>query len=72
MTIPLSGALGHFAAVVLRVGGRPMRLYRLRVFSQTRPLMWEVGLVDVTCTDADGQAVMMPWLEEEQEPFAQS
>jgi hypothetical protein len=45
--------------------------YLLRVFFQTRPLRWEVELVDVTYTDAEGQAVMMPWLEEEQGPFAQ-
>jgi hypothetical protein len=32
----------------------------LRVFFQTRPLIWEVELVDVTYTDAAGRAVMMP------------
>ena len=36
--------------------------YLLRVFFQTR----QVGFVDVTYTDAEGQrAVMMPWAEEE-------
>jgi hypothetical protein len=39
--------------------------YLLRVFMQTRPLRWEVELVDVTYTDAAGRAVMMPWIEEE-------
>lgn len=39
--------------------------YLLRVFFQTRPLMWEVELVDATYTDAAGQAVTMPWVEEE-------
>ena len=46
--------------------------YLLRVFFQTRPLTWEVEFVDVTYTDAEGRAVMMPWVEEEQGPFAQS
>jgi hypothetical protein len=39
--------------------------YLLRVFFQTRPLRWEVELVDVTYTGAAGRAVMMPWVEEE-------
>jgi hypothetical protein len=39
--------------------------YLLRVFFQIRPLAWEVGFVDVTYTDAEGQAVMMPWVGEE-------
>ena len=34
--------------------------YLLRVFFQTRPLAWEVGLIDVTYTGAEEQAVMMP------------
>jgi len=38
--------------------------YLLRVFFQTRPLMWEVELVDVTYTNAAGRAVMMPWVED--------
>jgi hypothetical protein len=46
--------------------------YLLRVFFQTRPLRWEVELVDVTYTNAGGRAVMMPWVEEEQGSFAQS
>lgn len=45
--------------------------YLLRVFFQARPLLWEVGLVGVTYSGATGRAVMMPWVEEEQEPFAQ-
>ena len=44
--------------------------YLLRVFFQTQPLMLEVELVDVTYTDAAGQAAMMPWFEE-QGPLAQ-
>jgi hypothetical protein len=39
--------------------------YLLRVFFQTRPLLWQVGLVDVTYIDAEGRAVVMPWVEEE-------
>lgn len=39
--------------------------YLLRTFFQTRPLMREVGLVDVTYSGAAGRAVMAPWLEEE-------
>jgi hypothetical protein len=39
--------------------------YLLRVFFQVRPLVWEVELVDVTYTNAEGWAVMMPWVEEE-------
>jgi hypothetical protein len=46
--------------------------YLLRVFFQTEPLAWEARLVDVTFTNAQGQPIMMPWLEEEQGPFAQS
>jgi hypothetical protein len=38
--------------------------YVLRVFFQTRPLRWEVELIDVTYTNAAGRAVRMPWLEE--------
>lgn len=39
--------------------------YLLRVFFQTRPLLWEVEFVDVTYSGAGGRAVMMPWVEEE-------
>jgi hypothetical protein len=38
--------------------------YVLRVFCQTRPLMWEVELIDVTYTNAEGRPVRVPWLEE--------
>ena len=39
--------------------------YLLRVVFQTRPLAWEVELVDVTYTNAERHAVVMPRVEEE-------
>lgn len=62
--------LTGYASEPVTVGGHTaVGRDRMRVpaagFFQTRSLMEEVEFVDVTYLGAEGQALMMPWVEEE-------